>query len=145
MCGHPDTPHESAERLLERHEIKPTSSRILVVKAMEAFPDTFSLSDLETELESVDKSTIFRVLTLFAQHSLIHEIDDGSGSTKYCLCHNTHPCDVDELHCHFYCESCHKTFCLSNIHVPPIHLPAGFKAGYATYVLKGTCPDCSRG
>ena len=48
--------------------------------------EIFSLFDLEAELETIDKSTLFRTLTLFQQHLIVHTIDDGSGSLKYSVC-----------------------------------------------------------
>lgn len=130
--------------LLERHEIRPTAVRLLVLREIEAFRDTFSMADLEEALESVDKSTIFRTLTLFADRHLLHMIEDGSGSTKYCLCRNDHDCGVDELHCHFYCEACQKTFCLDHTHVPAVRYPAGFEVRQIDYLLKGLCPECAK-
>lgn len=132
------------EAVLTAHGIRPTSVRLLVYRAIEAFTDTFSLTDLEDALESVDKSTLFRTLTLFAEHHLLHEIEDGSGSKKYCLCRNDHACRVDELHCHFYCEACHKTFCLDHTQVPVVRYPDGFELRQIDYLLKGLCPECSR-
>ena len=68
--------------ILSKHGIRPTSVRILVLKAISNYHDTFSLSDLEADLESVDKSSIFRALILFAEHHVVHVMEDGSGSTK---------------------------------------------------------------
>ncbi len=132
------------EAVLTAHGIRPTAVRNLVYKAVQSFENTFSLTDLEDALESVDKSTLFRTLTLFAEHHLLHEIEDGSGSKKYCLCRNDHECRVDELHCHFYCEACHKTFCLDHTHIPVVRYPDGFQLRQIDYLLKGLCPDCSR-
>ena len=47
---------------LEKREIKPTAMRLLIQKAMTRFTRAFSLLDLETELDTVDKSTIFRTV-----------------------------------------------------------------------------------
>ena len=102
---------------LEKREIKPTAIRLLILKAMTRFTRAFSLLDLETELDIVDKSTIFRTINLFLDHHLIHVIDDGSGSLKYSVCSNECTCSIDDLHAHFYCRNCHKTFCLRKIHV----------------------------
>ena len=73
---------------LTRHGIRPTAVRLLIYKTALRFHDTFSMSELEDALESVDKSTVFRTLSLFAARHLLHEIEDGSGSTKYCICRN---------------------------------------------------------
>ncbi len=89
--------------ILEEAGVRVTSSRLLIYEAISEEKDTFSLGSLEEKLQSIDKSVIFRTLTLFREHRLIHSIDDGSGSVKYCLCHNYGHCQSEEAHCHFYC------------------------------------------
>lgn len=130
------------EKLFEAHGVRPTAMRLLIWRAIDGRTNTFSLQDLETELVTVDKSTIFRTLTLFAEHHLLHEIEDGSGSRKYCVCHNDHECAPEEMHVHFYCEKCRRTFCIDNALIPPVILPEGFSATSAEYVIKGLCPRC---
>lgn len=130
--------------IFEKAEIKPTSVRILVLKAMQKFNNTFSLRDLEDELQTVDKSTIFRTITLFLEHHLIHGLEDGSGSMKYCLCQNNGECTVEELHCHFSCNKCGKTYCLDESAVPVAEIPTGFIVQSINYLLKGTCPKCNK-
>ena len=85
-------------KYLNDYGIRPTAVRIMVFRAMYELHDTFSLTDLENTLDSVDKSTLFRTLSLFAQHHLVHKIEGGSGSTKYCLCRNDHVCRVAIRH-----------------------------------------------
>lgn len=92
--------------ILESAGIRPTSTRLLIYEAIARNSDTFSLSTLERQLDSIDKSVIFRTLVLFHEHHLIHSVDDGSGSHKYCICHNHGHCHEEEAHCHFYCEIC---------------------------------------
>ena len=132
------------EEVLLHHGIRPTAIRLLIYRTALRFHDTFSMAELEDALESVDKSTVFRTLSLFAARHLVHEIEDGTGSKKYCLCRNDHPCGINELHCHFHCESCHKTFCLKDITVPVVPLPEGFETASINYIIKGTCPSCRR-
>lgn len=134
----------SPEDLMTARGIRPTAVRLLILNAMMSFSDTFSLNDLEERLETVDKSSIFRTLEAFTSGHIIHEIDDGSGSRKYCVCHNDHDCGTEELHCHFYCAKCHKTYCLDNILIPPVKCPEGFEIHQVEYIMKGICPACSR-
>lgn len=129
--------------LLEKREIKPTAMRLLILKTMMQQKLAFSLLDLENELDTVDKSTIYRTITLFLAHRLIHDIDDGSGSLKYAVCSIECDCEVSDLHAHFYCESCHHTFCLNSTHIPMVQLPKGFSIQSVNYVVKGLCSDCS--
>lgn len=128
---------------LALREVKPTSMRLLILRTMIRGNEMVSMSDIERLLPTVDKSTISRTLSLFLFHRLIHCIDDGSGSLKYAVCGDDCACIVEDEHTHFYCETCHRTFCLKQIHVPVVPLPEGFTLTSVNYVLKGICPECS--
>lgn len=123
--------------------IRPTSTRILIYQFILKQKDTFSLGDIEGTLLSIDKSTIFRTLILFEKHHLIHSIEDGSGAMKYCLCRNHGECDEQEMHCHFYCKKCKKTYCLDDSAIANITLPDGFIMNQVNYIIKGVCNKCS--
>lgn len=129
--------------LLAQREIQPTAIRILVLQAMMKAERSVSLLDLENMLDTVDKSSIFRTITLFLSHHLVHSIDDGTGSFKYAVCSSSCSCDVNDLHTHFHCERCNKTFCFTNIPTPVVNLPEGFTLSSINYVLKGVCPECA--
>ena len=78
----------SDEQTLLNAGIRLTAVRLMVWQQIRhAFTDAFSLADLEAALSTVDRSTLFRTLTLFTESHLLHEIDDGSGAQKYCVCH----------------------------------------------------------
>lgn len=128
---------------LAKRKIKPTALRELILKAMMQENRAVSILDLENLLDTVDKSTIFRTISLFLSNHLIHSIDDGSGSLKYAVCGNSCTCAVEDLHSHFYCNKCHKTYCLEGIDVPVVQLPVGFTLQSINYVLKGICSNCS--
>ena len=96
-------------------DIRPTAIRVLVLRTLLEMKQAMSVSDLEAQLDTVDKSTIFRTLTLFLSHHLIHGVDDGSGTLKYAVCDDSCQCAVEDQHMHFCCECCHKTFCARKI------------------------------
>lgn len=127
---------------LEQCGIKPTAIRLLILRAMMRLNRAVSQSDLEGELQTVDKSTIFRTLTLFAERHLLHAVDDGSGSLKYAVSSDGDPRSVSEQHVHFYCENCHRAFCFRRQAVPMVQPPEGFVLKDVNYVLKGLCPAC---
>lgn len=129
--------------MLARRDIQPTAIRLLVLDAMMQARQSLSLTDLDNALDTVDKSTIYRTLTLFLEHHLIHSIDDGTGSFKYAVCHDDCSCAVGDLHTHFHCERCNRTFCFSNLPAPMVKLPKGFTIDSINYVLKGLCPECA--
>lgn len=129
--------------LLSEREIQPTAIRLLVLREMLQANRPVSLLDLEQTLDTVDKSSIFRTLTLFLSHHLIHCIDDGTGAFKYAVCSPGCSCGVEDLHTHFHCERCNRTFCFKNIPTPVVKLPEGFTLNSINYVLKGLCPECA--
>ena len=125
---------------LKHRGIKPTATRLLILRAMFRGDETVSLPKL---LPTVDKSTISRTLSVFLMNRLIHVVDDGSGSLKYNVCSDDCDCGVEDEHTHFYCENCQRTFCLKRIHVPVVSLPGGFVLNSINYVIKGLCPECA--
>lgn len=134
---------ERLTELLKIREIRPTAMRLLILRTLLASDCALSMSDLENALDTVDKSTIFRTVTLFMRHRLAHCIDDGSGALKYAVCAESCTCAVEDLHTHFSCENCRRTFCMEAIHVPVVTLPAGFTLTSVNYVLKGLCAECA--
>ncbi len=134
---------EDYSALLESHGVKPTAVRLLIYRAIASMSNTFNMAEIEDCLDTVDKSTIFRTLMLFTDHHLLHSLDDGSGSKKYCLCHNDHECSPSERHCHFFCENCHKTYCLEDTLIPQAPLPEGFQLIGIDYLMRGICPSCA--
>ncbi len=133
----------SPEQSLDNAGVRVTAVRLLIWKTIRnGFHDAFSLADLETVLPTVDRSTLFRNLSVLTEAHLLHEIDDGSGSQKYCVCHldDTRHC---QGHIHLTCRICHRTFCLTNVKIPPVPLPEGFVQEETEYVVKGICKECS--
>ena len=137
---------EECEALLAAHGIKPTANRIVVAKTLATAGRPMSLSELEYKILSIDKSGVFRVLTLFREHHLVHVLEDGSDGVRYELCHSHdgHEHD-DDQHVHFYCERCHRTFCLTDVSIPAVPLPEGYELQSINYMAKGICPACRGG
>jgi len=134
---------EECVRLLSEHGIKATSNRIVVVRQLALSSRPLTLAELETKILSIEKSGIFRALTLFREHHLVHIIEDGSGSLRYELCHSHSDDEDDDLHVHFFCEQCRRTFCLDGVPVPEVCVPEGYTAVSASHIVKGICPECS--
>ena len=132
------------EMLLASHDIKPTANRIVVAKTLAAAERPMSLTELEYKILSIDNSGVFRALTLFREHHLVHVIEDGGDGVRYELCHSHDGhAEDDDQHVHFYCERCHRTFCLTDMPIPTVILPAGYELHDINYMAKGLCPECS--
>jgi Fur family ferric uptake transcriptional regulator len=130
--------------LLEEHSIKPTANRIVVAKALASSINPQSLAELERKIVTIDKSNVFRALTLFKEHHLVHTIEGGSDGTKYELCHSHSHEHDDDQHPHFFCEVCQQTYCLEGMKMPALELPEEFEAHTANYIIKGVCPHCRK-
>lgn len=134
---------KKAEELLASRNVKATANRIIVLDALLSATRPLGLVELETEIETMDRSSIFRALSLFLNADIVHGIEDGSGSLKYEICHGDGHCSIDDMHVHFYCEKCGKTYCLESLHIPQVALPEGFTPHTFNYIIKGHCPSCS--
>lgn len=132
----------SLEELLEHHGVKPTANRLLIARALQDANRPLSLIELETQLETIDKSNVFRALTAFREAHLVHVLEDAGDGVRYELCHSHDEEHDDDVHVHFYCTHCHKTYCLEDTPVPPVAVPEGFNPESVSYLVKGICPEC---
>lgn len=128
--------------ILEEAGIKPTSNRILVLREIVDAGRPLGLSDIEERLETIEKSSIFRVLSLLLEHGVVHAVEDGRGIVKYEICKGHGECLTENLHVHFYCESCNEVICFESIPTPMVELPDGFAVNSINYMIKGICRRC---
>ena len=133
---------EDIEHRMEAHGVKPTAMRIMILRTLDAAERPLSGLELEQLLVTADRSTITRTLSLFSEKHLIHLIEDGSGSARYESCPSHEHHSVSDLHAHFHCSACGRTFCLPSTAIPAVALPEGFSATTANFVITGLCPDC---
>jgi Fur family ferric uptake transcriptional regulator len=132
------------EHLLEEHGVKATPNRLLVARALASAGRPLSLMELEAQLETIDKSAIFRTLGAFKDAHLVHVLEDSGDGVRYELCHSHHEDHDDDVHVHFYCTKCHRTFCLEDTPVPPVQVPEGYEVESVSYLLKGVCLECAQ-
>lgn len=144
--GKPEAHVADIEEMLDGAGLKPTSNRILVLRQVVNSDRPLSLMELDAQLDTLDKSSIFRTLTALFEHGLVHAVEDGRGIVRYERCTSSHRhADGDsDLHAHFYCEKCNRVLCLENIPAPHVDLPEGFRVNSVNFMVKGICPGCSR-
>ncbi len=129
------------EHLMAEHGVKVTANRLLIARALEQAGRPLSMMELEAQVESIDKSNVFRSLMAFKDAHLVHVLDGDP--VRYELCHSHHQDHDDDLHVHFFCVKCHKTYCLEGIPVPPVQAPKGYQVQEESYLLRGICPQCA--
>lgn len=131
------------EDLLKAHDIRLTANRILITRTLAGLDYPISMKELESKIQTIDKSNIFRTLLLFKDHHLVHQLEDGNDVVRYELCFSHDVEEDDDMHVHFYCEHCQHTFCLGEISAPQVDLPPGYKQLSINYMVKGFCPKCA--
>ena len=129
------------EKILAAAGIRPTAIRIMVMKEIISMGYAFTLAEMEDRLDTVDKSTLFRTLTLFMEHRLVHEVCNGSTSRLYCRCECKGP---HTSHIYFTCKSCGKTFSIKDVDTSSIPHPNGFVVEDTNCVMTGLCSVCAK-
>lgn len=132
------------EELFAQHGVKVTANRLLIAQALEEAGRPLSMTELEDRLETIDKSNVFRALTAFRDAHLVHVLEDTGDGVRYELCLSHHEGEDDDVHVHFYCTQCRRTFCLHDVPVPPVHVPDGYEPQGVSYLVKGICPECGK-
>ena len=132
------------EQILEKNSIRPTAMRLLVLQYLLSKKVTVSLTNIEEYFDNSERTTLYRTLKTFVESGIAHQIDDGTGITKYAICEEHCNCEMDtDLHLHFHCVNCNETVCLTEHKIPHINLPKSFKAENVNLVAKGICDKCS--
>ena len=132
------------EKTLEKHNVKPTAMRLLVLQFLLTENAAMSLTDLENYFDKSDRTTLYRTLKTFVKSEIAHKIDDGTGVTKYALCEENCHCEIEnDLHVHFHCKICNETICFQENKIPYINLPDGFRADDVSLTVTGICSKCS--
>jgi len=133
------------EKTLENKGIRPTAMRILIYKFMAQKEIAVTLTDIEDAFLKVERTTLYRTIKTFEKKGIAHQIEDGTGVSKYALCEPGCNCEIDQdLHLHFHCNQCDKTVCLTEHKIPHVNLPEGFIAEDANLVVTGICDTCSK-
>lgn len=132
------------EKLFELKNIRITAMRLLIYKFLAEKKVAVTLSDIENTFEKADRTTLYRTIKTFEENTIVHQIDDGTGVTKYALCEKGCHCEIEtDLHLHFHCNNCGETICLTDHKIPQIKVPDGFVSENVNLVVKGMCDKCS--
>lgn len=135
---------DTVVRLLREAGMRRTGPRQSVLEELMDSEHALSHQEIEARVgEKVDRVTIYRILAAFEEHGLVHKVHDSSGVPKYATC--SEDCDDDshaDDHLHFHCIACGRTWCLEEIDLPGLHLPAGFEVEQVEIVAHGLCEAC---
>ena len=131
------------EKKLSEKQINPTAMRLLTLDYLTKRSSAVSLTELELEMDRSDRVTLYRTIKTFEEHGLVHRIEDGTGTTKFALCHqDCDPGKHHDLHVHFFCNTCKETYCLPKTLIPEVILPEAYEAQERELIVKGICAGC---
>lgn len=136
--------NQELENILRNKDINPTAMRLLVLEYFLKQNTAISLSDLESDFDYSDRTTLFRTLKTFEKKGLLHSINEGN-ITVYALC--TDDCSEEnhaDSHIHFCCKNCKKIFCMHSVKTPYVNIPSGFIAEKLDIIVHGLCVECSK-
>lgn len=131
--------------LLEKNQLKKTSTRITVLQILKSHESAISQPDLEGMLgKNVDRVTLYRTLATFEEKGIIHKVLNINGTANYALCSSS--CSEKEHHdehLHFNCTVCLNVFCIDELKIPPITLPNGYLTQKLNLIAFGICKSCN--
>ena len=132
--------NEVAE-ILKRNQLSVTESRRKILELFRLTNGALAHADIETKTgEHFDRVTIYRTLQTFVEKGIIHTIPTVDNSVLYALCKDQ--CSEGhhhDNHVHFICDDCGTAYCLENISIPEVKLPAGFKQSQTDVLVSGVC------
>lgn len=135
----------TSKQILATHGLRQTGSREEILAIFLQHKTALSQPEIEKELKSCDRVTIYRTLATYLEKGILHKVLDDAGAMKYALC--TETCGSDHYHSHdhvhFKCNVCGNTTCVEDMHIPTITLPQGFKISEVNMLIQGTCPTCA--
>ncbi|MGV8814724.1 MAG: Fur family transcriptional regulator [Gelidibacter sp.] len=135
---------DKLKKTLESRTVRPTAMRLLVLKFLLQKKVAVSLTNIEEYFDNSERTTLYRTLKTFEENGIVHQIDDGTGTTKYAVCEENCNCELEQdLHLHFHCNTCDETVCLTEYKISHINLPEGYLAENVNLVIKGICEKCS--
>lgn len=133
------------ENILKDKNIRPTAMRMLVYHILSDSDAAMTLTDMENQLQQVDRTTLYRTIKTFENQGVVHAVESGTGVIKYALCEPF--CKArhhKDLHLHFHCSICEETTCLTDYEIPQISLPKGYSAKDVHFTISGICYKCNR-
>lgn len=136
---------EGITSILKKSGLSLTDSRKRILQHFLDSNNALAHADIEKlSGENVDRVTIYRTLQTFVEKGIVHTIPTSDNSIRYALCQNE--CSEGhhhDEHVHFICDICGGTYCLQQIAIPAVQLPAGFKLRQVDVLVTGKCNQCA--
>ncbi len=144
--SNPGNSLEIAKKIIADHGLRPTQSRLAVLKLLSNAKHPLTHQELLAKLNSqsalqFDRVTLYRVLDWLLANDIIHKVTGHDRGWRFQL----NQADTTHHHAHFQCSHCHTTYCLSDVQLQrPGNLPAHFTVESVELNIKGVCAGCEK-
>ena len=131
------------EKILKNKNLAITKNRKKVLKVFISIAKPLSLKTLKSSARNIDRVTLFRILSVFVEHQIIHEINLDATNKLYALCDpkcQSHKSHVHH-HIHFQCTSCLDVICLDVDDYPKLSVP-NYIINNLDVNATGICAQC---
>ena len=135
--------HLQIEKIIKQKGLSATKIRKKVLKAFLILDKPLSLQELKKSINNIDRVTLFRILSVFEKHKIIHKIQLEKSEKLYALCHQE--CKKNEHshnHIHFHCQSCDDVMCLPIQEFPSLSVPF-YIINNVNINASGVCAQCN--
>lgn len=138
-----DRTERAAVELLKSSKLRTTRHRENILGCLLKHGRPLSHSEIQRELPSLDRVTLYRALSSFVNAGIVHKVQGPDGAWRFCA----HNADDDGLGCpgdhpHFLCEACGKMICLVGQRLARLDVPDGYEVDGKQYVVYGKCSGC---
>ncbi|TVP44967.1 MAG: hypothetical protein EA341_15805 [Mongoliibacter sp.] len=128
------------ELMLKEKGIRPNKNRVAVLSKLAEEGKAFSLCTMSKELfAQMDRTTVYRTLTLLTEKQLINKIPCSDGNTLYSL-QNKKSDEVNTTQ--FRCKSCQKVESLPTLPQEYLKTISDKMINLDMVVLEGYCCTC---
>ncbi len=130
--------------LLHAHGLKITRIRTEMLELFMEHDFALSAGDIVAKMTAGhDRVTIYRALSSFEEHGILHRASEDGQGIKYAMCSSHCPDEPHtDKHAHFVCDACHQTYCLEDVEVPEVVVSNEFSVSRVHYTLSGICKEC---
>lgn len=118
-----------------------TNSKTEVLKLLKSKGSAMSHDMIDSEIDSFNRATIYRILNRYCEDGILHKIIDETGKQFFALCKTCDQTNHKHNHFHFKCTNCNKVECMEgelNFSLPSRYVVENFNA-----MLSGSCGKCA--
>jgi len=127
---------------LRTRNLKATNSRVEVLNEIEGYGKAMPYSQIQHQLQSIDRVTLYRTLNALIESGLIHKVSVEDNETFYAIC--SQKCTTKEhhhQHVHFRCTQCKEVTCVQASGLETLSLP-GYQVASFEIQAVGVCSSC---